>query len=241
MELTSRQQEMLKGVVEEFMQSAEPAGSRTVVEKYLPKVSSATVRNEMVRLTNLGFLHKPHASSGRIPTSTGLRLYIRQLMEEQTLPVLEEVAIKQRLWQERFEFERLLRHTALALAEVSGNLGLAIGGEDLVIPAGAANILEHPEFFDIGVTRAALSILDHAEALNEIFNRAGGEDEVRVLIGEEMEVAALSRCGLVFMPFEAGRRSGKVAVLGPDRMTYKKIIPLVRYVGGLLSEIGKAW
>lgn len=189
----------------------------------------------------MGFLKKPHSSAGRAPSSMGFRLYINSLMKEIALPVLEEVAIKQRLWQERFAFEKLLRNTALALAETSGNLGLATSDEGLLLPAGAANILEHPEFFDIDVTKAVLSILDHAEVLDEIFSRAVSEADVHTLIGEEMAFPGLASCGLVFAPFEAGRRKGKVAVLGPDRMPYQKTIPLVRYVGGVLNEIGKAW
>ena len=67
-----------------------------------------------------------HTSSGRVPTSRAFRFFIEDLMEEDELPVLQEVAVKQRLWPQRFEFEKLLRNAALSLAETTKNLAIAV-------------------------------------------------------------------------------------------------------------------
>ncbi len=241
MDLTQRQTALLKAIIEEYGESPEPVSSKKIVDQYLSDVSSATIRNEMVELSRKGLLEKPHASAGREPTPMAYRHYINSLMEEKELPVLEEVAIKQRLWQDRFELERLLRNASLALAEGSNVLGVVVTKDGILTSAGAANILDHPEFFDIDVTRAVLSLLDRPEVFQEIFSKAIGDKEVHVLIGDEIGFPGLATCSIVSSPFEVGKREGRISVVGPSRLPYRKVIPLARYVGNLLNEIGRAW
>ncbi len=241
MDLTPRQTSLLKAIIEEYGESPDPVSSKTIVQKYLRDVSSATVRNEMAELSEKGLLEKPHASAGREPTPMAYRHYINYLMEEKELPVLEEVAIKQRLWQERFELEKLLRNASLALAEGSGVLGVVVTEDGIITSAGAANILEHPEFYDIDVTKAVLSLLDRPEVFQEIFGKAVGEKDVHVLIGDEIGFPGLVSCSIISSPFKVGQRKGRVSVVGPARMPYKKVIPLASYVGSLMNEIGRAW
>ncbi len=231
----------MKAIIEEYGESPEPVSSKTIVQKYLTDVSSATVRNEMAAISEKGLLEKPHASAGREPTPMAYRHYINHLMEEKELPVLEEVAIKQRLWQERFELEKLLRNASLALAEGSGSLGAVVTKDGVITAAGAANILDHPEFYDIDVTRAVLSLLDRPEVFQEIFSKAVGDKQVHVLIGDEIGFPGLVNCSVISSPFEVGQREGRVSIVGPRRLSYRKVIPLARYVGNLMNEIGSAW
>jgi len=240
-ELTERQTQILKAVIDEYIESADPVGSESLVEKYKLNCSPATVRNEMVRLTEQGFLQKPHTSAGRMPTPMGLRFYISNLMKESEVPVLQEVAIKQRLWQERFEFEKLLHQAALALADVTSNLAVALSSEGHLAHAGAVNILEYPEFYDIEVTRAVLNLLDHYDLLQELFAKAVSEADVHILLGEETELSNFEPCGVVFSRFDSGRHSGAIGVLGPCRMRFDKIVPVVRYFSKLLGEVGREW
>jgi len=240
-ELSERQTSILKAITDEYIESAEPVGSENLVEKYNLNCSPATARNEMVRLTEQGFLQKPHTSAGRIPTPMGLRYYIANLMKEQNVPVLQEVAIKQRLWQERFEFEKLLHQAALALADVTSQLSLALSTEGHLAYAGAVKILEYPEFFDIEVTRTVLNLLDHQDLLQELFAKAISEADVHILLGEETSLSNFEPCGVVFSRFDSGKHAGTVSVLGPSRMKFDKIVPVVRYFGKLLGEVGREW
>lgn len=239
--MTERQTKILKAVIDDYIESASPVGSERLVEGYKLNCSPATVRNEMVKLTEQGFLRKPHTSAGRAPTPLGLRFYISQLMKESEVPVLQEVAIKQRLWQERFEFERLLRQAALALADMTSKLAVVVSGEGHLAYAGAVNVLEYPEFYDIEVTRSVLNLVDQHDMLQELFAKALGESDVNILIGEETSLANFEPCGVVFSRFDSGKHSGTVGVFGPCRMEFDKIVPLVRYFGKLLGEVGKEW
>lgn len=240
-DLTERQTQILKATVDDYVETGGPVGSTNLVEKYNLNCSPATVRNEMVRLTEQGFLQKPHTSAGRAPTSMGLRLYISRLMKEVEVPILQEVAIRQRLWQERFEFEKLLRQASLALADITSHLSLAVSNEGHVAHAGSVNILEYTEFFDIEVTRSVLNLLDHHDLLQELFAKAVSDAGVHILIGEETSLSNFEPCGVVFSRFDSGKHSGTIGILGPARMKFAKIVPVIRYFGQLLGEVGKEW
>ncbi|MBO4854766.1 MAG: heat-inducible transcription repressor HrcA [Oscillospiraceae bacterium] len=97
MELTKRKKEILKIVVESYIDTAEPMGSKAVVEKMSGKISSATVRNELADLTEMGYLEQPHTSAGRIPSPKGYRLYVNELMERRTLSAEETAEINRTL------------------------------------------------------------------------------------------------------------------------------------------------
>lgn len=239
-DLSERQRKLFQAVVNEYIEQAKPVGSQNLVEKYSLEVSPATVRNEMVRLIDEGFLEKPHASAGRVPTTTGFRFFINELLEEEELPVIEEVSIKQRLWPQRFEKPKLFREAALALADSARGLSLVLAGGDLFY-AGAVNILEHPEFFDIDVTRTVLHLLDRRDLVSEIFAKAVSDQGVNTLIGSELGLSNLSPCGLVFSHFETKEGPGTAGVLGPNRMDYARMFPRVRYIAELLAELGREW
>lgn len=96
-DLTQRQIEILKQIVKEYIDTANPVGSETLEKKYDVGVSPATIRNEMAAMVKKGYLAKPHTSAGRIPTSKAMRLYVNELMKEKDLSVAEEVEAKEKV------------------------------------------------------------------------------------------------------------------------------------------------
>src|SRR3990172_3821165 len=111
MDLTDRQKNLLRSVIEKYIETAEAIGSETIEKEAGLGVSPATIRNEMVKLTSLGYLRQPYTSAGRIPTSTGMKFYVDQLMEEKALSLKDEVAIKEEFPQGPQRLDQLLRHT----------------------------------------------------------------------------------------------------------------------------------
>ena len=97
MELTERKKQILKIVVDSYIETAEPMGSKAIVERMPGKISSATVRNELADLTDMGYLEQPHTSAGRIPSPKGYRLYVNELMERKSLSAEETEAINRSL------------------------------------------------------------------------------------------------------------------------------------------------
>ena len=80
MDLTERKKRILRAIIESYIQSAEPVGSKAIASSIGMEVSSATIRNEMADLEAMGLLEKPHTSAGRIPSPKGYRLYVNELM-----------------------------------------------------------------------------------------------------------------------------------------------------------------
>ncbi len=143
-DLSDRQVKLLRAVIEEYISTSEPVGSQNLVERYNLKVSPATVRNEMADLMRLNYLTQPHTSGGRTPTDLGLRFYINSLMEEAELPVLQEVSLKQRLWQERFELDKMLRQAVLGLSEVTSLIAVVHLDDNRLFASGMSKVLDYP-------------------------------------------------------------------------------------------------
>ena len=97
MELTDRKKQILKIVVESYINTAEPVGSKAIVEQMPGKISSATIRNELADLVEMGYLEQPHTSAGRVPSAKGYRLYVNELMERKALSPEETAKINDAL------------------------------------------------------------------------------------------------------------------------------------------------
>lgn len=237
-ELTNRQLKILKNVIEEYIETAEPVGSELLDKKFSLGVSPATIRNEMAELTRLGYLTQPHTSAGRSPTPKALKFYVTNLMQPKNLSVTDEVKIKEKVWDYKTEFQKALREATRELAETSKALAVSADSEGDAFYAGTANILEMPEFFDIDLTRNVLSLLDRFDYLDRIFSKATEEADTYIMLGEDLGYDYLSPCGLVFTRFGKDKKyQGVIGVLGPYRLNYQRVVPAVRYFGSLIDEL----
>jgi heat-inducible transcriptional repressor len=118
-ELTERQKMILALVVHEYVETAQPVGSLRLVEGYTLDFSPATVRNELVALTEKGYLRQPHTSAGRVPTEEGYRYYVRQLMGHPDLPAPTKRTITHQFYQAGHDVDRWMRLAASVLAHQS--------------------------------------------------------------------------------------------------------------------------
>lgn len=239
-EITDRQKQILKAIIEEYMETAEPVGSEALEKKYELGVSPATIRNEMVRLTKAGYLQKPHASAGRAPTPAAFKFYVSHLMEEEKLSVAEEVAAKEKVWDSRFDFDKLMKEITKALADQTRSLAVATTESGDLYHAGYANILDLPEFYDIDITKRILQMLDETQTIFDLFAKSFDEGPIHLLLADELGYELLEPCGMVFTEFRAGpKKSGSLGVIGPSRFYYPRVIPILRYFGGLIEELSQ--
>ena len=116
MELTDRKKHILKVVIEEYIRTAEPVGSKAIAAEMGGKVSSATIRNELSDLTELGYLEQPHTSAGRVPSPKGYRLYVNELMERQRLSLDETEKINAALQVKMEELDRVISQAGRAVS-----------------------------------------------------------------------------------------------------------------------------
>jgi heat-inducible transcriptional repressor len=123
-DLTPRQQTILGLVIREYTTQTVPISSRMLLEQYDLGISSATVRNEMARLEELGYLTHPHTSAGRVPTDMGYRFFVERLLGEVTLPATERRMITHQFHQARLDLGQWMRLAAATLARTASNASL---------------------------------------------------------------------------------------------------------------------
>lgn len=119
MHLDDRKIKILQAIIKDYIDTAEPVGSRTLSKKYSLGVSPATIRNEMSDLEELGYLMQPHTSSGRIPSDKGYRLYVDNLMEIKAIADLQRNSIKKNLLKQFGEVEQLLQYSSKIISEIT--------------------------------------------------------------------------------------------------------------------------
>ncbi len=117
--LTTRQETILELIIREFVSTAEPVGSRRLVEAYGLDVSPATVRNEMKRLEQMGYLTHPHTSAGRVPTHQGYRYFVQHLLPEDHLPTTVRRTIRHQFFQVQAEMDQWMQLSASVLARTA--------------------------------------------------------------------------------------------------------------------------
>jgi len=151
----------------------------------------------MVRLTDLGYLKKPHVSAGRIPTPAGMKFYVKQLNEGK-----RTVDGRWSFVEEKFGIygkrKSLLKEMTRALAERTKTLAVATTNEGDLLVSGYANILDMPEFFDIDLTRNLLSVIEEAGYLEALCTGQIDDDEVHILLGEELGARLTGPYGFVY-------------------------------------------
>ena len=154
--LSDRQRLILGLVIREYVASASPVGSRMLSENCDLKASSATVRNEMARLEELGYLTHPHTSAGRVPTDSGYRYFVEQLMGEVVLPLDERRTIRHQFHQVRREMDQWVKLSAAVLAHTARNAAL------VTAPQMAESRFKHMELIHIHRPTALLVLVTQA-------------------------------------------------------------------------------
>lgn len=235
--LTSRQTLILKALIDEYIETAEPVGSEALDKKYNLGVSPATIRNEMVALTKSGFLKQPHTSAGRVPTPGAMKFYVDQLMEEKQMSLSDEVRAKEEIWDSKDDINKFMNEMTRSLADKTGDLAIAATEDGSVWHSGHANIFLYPEFNNVAACATLFDLVDSDDQLIDLFfRRFPLENPFDVLFGEEMGLRNLP-VGIVAAHFRVKGQNGAIGVIGPVRQSYSRVVPTLRYYRGLLEEL----
>ncbi len=154
-ELNQRSREIFRAIVDSYVESGEPVGSRTLSRKLTTQLSPATIRNVMADLQELGLLHSPHNSAGRLPTDAGLRLFVDGLLQVGEIGDRERVEIEGHLTASGLTLNQALEQASSTLAGLSSHVGLVLAPK-----TGAA--ITHLEFVPLGNGRALVVLVDES-------------------------------------------------------------------------------
>lgn len=119
-ELNERKRAILKSIIDDYVQSAQPVGSRTIARKHELGLGSATIRNEMADLEELGYITQPHTSAGRIPSDKGYRFYVENLMQIHSLAQEEIAKIKKAMDDRIEELDQLVKRASVIISNITG-------------------------------------------------------------------------------------------------------------------------
>jgi len=330
--LSERQQAVLGMIVSEYVASAAPVGSDTIVRKYCPGVSAATVRHDMVTLASAGYVYLPHTSAGRVPSDEGYRYYVRQLMQPAELSPDERrtidhlfhqierdlgqwtqlaatvlaqstgnasIVTSPRVRQSQFRHLQLIATQdcaalvvallgegtlhqqllvqsqplrqgeldgvarrlnaelrGLSAAEIQGWLGtqssLERGVRDCLVDlmrradqqalpgvchGGVSSLLAQPEFARGEKAQEILRAFEQTALAVELADAVLEYPGVRIMIGDEVPWPILHGCAVVGARYGTGHSGGAMAVIGPTRMRYDRVIATIQYVGEVMTDL----
>ena len=243
-ELSDRQARLLTLAVREFVETAQPVASNTLVRRYRLAISSATVRNELANLEEMGLLMHPHTSAGRVPTITGYRYFVEHLMTCIQLTPREQRLIRQQYLEAGLDPERWLHLSAALIAKSSGAVGVVAAERDaspvpLLVHAGLAQIVYQPEFASHDRLHDVLEFIEDGAALMPLLSSLPASG-VSVMIGGEPPLEHLPFVTLVLARYgepSRNRTTGVVGVVGSNRLPYERTVPTVGYVANLMTEL----
>jgi heat-inducible transcriptional repressor len=262
-DLNSRRDKIFDLIVRFYIETAEPVGSRTISKRYQVGLSPASIRNVMSDLEEEGLIMQPHTSAGRVPTDKGYRYYVDRLMEPEEPTDEEKGWIHAELTKAR-TVEGLMEKVSKVISELTGSAALIyvknlkrvsflnylldeliqaqklasfLEEEPEIFVEGAFRIFEQPEFQDIRKMRLLLQAFDEKYELLRLLVEDLEEEGVQVHIGRENKLGELEDVSLVVKDYYVGRTPiGGVAAVGPTRMNYSKVVPIVEFVADTMTE-----
>ena len=182
-DLDDRKKKILQAIVEEYIDTAQPVSSGSLVKNYDLNCSSATIRNEMAELEEIGFLDKPHTSAGRVPSQRGYRYYIDELLRDDNLTAKEMNYIKQKLEIKVNELEDLTKIATSTISELTHYTTIAVGPKiekhtiiDIKFVLLGSRVMMAIILTDSGIIREAIIKFDEdvtdeqIKNLNEVFS-----------------------------------------------------------------------
>jgi transcriptional regulator of heat shock response len=229
-----RQAKLLCAIIDQFIQTAVPVGSKNLLQAAGFDVCGATIRNEMRFLCEEGYLEQPHVSAGRIPTAKGYRVYVGEYMA----PTTQEKKVRQRFeslkdrYFKRKDQERVYEAVAL-LSHMMPNVAFAtVPHKDQVYYLGLANALRQPEFqMNPLLATGVCEVLE--SRLHDLVGNVTVDDKVRSYIGEDHLLPQIQSCAMMITRYG---EQGVVGILGPMRMDYPYNHVALDMAAGLLRS-----
>jgi len=243
-QLNPRRQNILKHIVEEYVVTAQPVGSEAVARRYLPTLSSATIRNEMAVLEGVGFIAQPHTSAGRVPTDSGYRYYVEQLMAGSEPTLGERRRIRHQFHQLRPEVGQWAHLASSVLADTVHAAAVVMLQQgdrqtfEQIYYEGLSHILRQPEFARSERLRPIVEVLERSRELSAFLADAMEDRDVQVIIGTEHRLEPLRSTATVLTRYGAGEQvRGVLGVVGPTRLPYWRAVPMVRFMAGVMDVL----
>lgn len=241
-DILTRKNEILRLTIERYILTITPVSSAYIAKECSFDLSPATVRNILAELEGEGYLTHPHTSAGRVPTQLGYRYYVDHLINEIQLLESEKRRIKEEYQREALEMETLLEKTSRVISDVTHYTSIVSvdGWDHKLFCGGTSFVMGYADYQDVkkDIVRIKniLTALDEKERLLQVINRTLA-NKIDIFIGREMECSDIDGCSLVISRYKCPQGpSGRIAILGPTRMNYGKVVSTLDYFSDLIGE-----
>jgi len=230
----NRKKRVFRAVVREYIETAEPVASGTIVAKYNFGVSPATIRNDMAELEMEGLLEQPHTSAGRVPTPKGYRFFVEEFAGRSRLVEKEQRRLRELLTARSGSDGQDIREFARAVAALADQTVVFSFGDGRTYITGVANLFRQPESQEARLLSEVSRLIDDLDAVLEEL-RLRLTSDVEVFIGGDNPFGQdLSSVVARLESPEAGQ--GLFGILGPRRMDYEANVALMRYIHEIFSS-----
>lgn len=219
--MTERHQKILKEIVRSYIKLAQPISSEFLIKKLSGNFSSATIRNEMAKLEEMGYIYQPHTSAGRIPSENGYQFYLDNFLAEKDLSEEFEKYLR------RIEFskdrEDICKDMAKIAARLSGQTIVISFSKNNIYYTGIFNLFSQPEFSEFDLIKNFSRVIDNLdEIVAKLYNQLNN-DNIEISIGQANP----------FSPYFASiltmaKNKTLLGLIGPMRMDYEKNLALVK-------------
>ena len=237
MEITERQKEILNSIIAEYIRSAQPVGSKLLEKKHKKfQICPATIRNEMQKLTEAGFIFQPHTSAGRVPTDKGYRFFVDDLLEREILNDRLDSEIEEWVDEDFKDAFKLIQSLTRNLASFSSNLVLGyLADEKILWKEGWDRVFREPEFREKKTITDFFGLLSNFEKEMDSIRIDSG---LRVFIGKENPFPKAREFSTIIARCRFPKREdGFLAIIGPKRMAYDKNINSLNHLIKILEEL----
>ena len=238
MQISDRQKNILDTIIREYVESARPVSSQYLGEKYDFGICPASIRIEMQKLTDDGFLEQPHTSAGRVPTDKGYRLFVNDLLKSEKQTEVSGLGFDPgKSVDEEFEdVFKLANSLTRSLAQASSSLVLGyLRTEDLLWKEGWEDLLQNPEF---GEKAAIENFINYLGYLEDNVKTRVPEAKLDIYIGGENRFSKADEFSAITFALQPGDREEVIfSIVGPKWMAYERNIALTNEVIKLFENL----
>lgn len=234
-----RKKQIFSAIVEHFIETAQPVGSKTIITSYHFNVSPATVRNDMAELEEEGLIFQPHTSAGRVPTDRGYRVYVDELAD---FDIAEKLAAETigNLRKNHLAgiAKQKVQDAVKLLSEATPNMAFAtIPENNRTFFMGFSKILRQPEFmFEPVRASQVMEVIEDDQSFLTGLASLGLDGETKIFIGHENILPTIDSCSLIVTDYRYEGYNGYIGILGPKRMPYAYNSAILKEIRELLNS-----
>lgn len=233
-----RRKKVLQQIINHFIQTGEPVGSKTLIVSYKFAVSPATIRNDMMSLEKEGFLFQPHTSAGRVPTDRAYRIFVDEMADydkarQEALTALTQI-------KQEYQVAKLREQLYDAVSLLSRATKLVSFATTPDNPhtffLGMSNVLKQPEFSDPVRASEVLEVFEKEGNFVGTLKSLDVDDTIKTFIGEENILEKIQSCSIIVSKYQRDGFEGYIGILGPKRMNYAFNIVMLEEIKKLLEN-----